>query len=354
MNAHRLEAKSLTDTYLAAWRDLHRASYPEGNAFLSSGFFRAAAKSYARTRVCVIEREGAIAAIWPFQFENAFTESMGAAERVAEEMNDSFGLLAQAGFEMPPAEWMRAARLNHFYFTHLHDSQARFGLSGDTVTTGLRIALPAGGAAYWDALSAADPKLSKDTERRLRKAEREFGKLEFEIDVADRSGELEHILKAKSEQYVRTGKPDLLAFPERKQLLRTLASANEPDCRAIVSRLSFGGVWAALHFGLVSHQTLHYWFPVYNPAFTSFAPGRLLLREVVLAAQRVGISFIERGEGESKAKLDFPSEQRRYSSGTWWRPGLTGLLYRAQLSMSWRLSALTNNGGRQGKGAANS
>jgi len=253
--------------------------------------------------------------------------------------------LAQAGLEMSVAEWMRAARLNHFYFTHLHDSQARFGLKGDTVTTGLRIALPSGGAAYWNALSAADPKLSKDTERRLRKAEREFGKLEFEIDAADRPAMLEHVLKAKSDQYVRTGKPDLLAFPERRHLLRTLASANDADCRSVVSKLSFGGVWAALHFGLVSRQTLHYWFPVYNPAFTSFAPGRLLLREVILAARQIGVSFIERGEGESKAKLDFPSEQRRYYSGTWWRPSLMGLLYRAQLSMSWRISALAKQRG---------
>jgi len=343
MIARRLDAQSLSDAHLTAWKDLHRQSFPEGNAFLSPGFFRAASRSYARVRVCVIERDGEIAAFLPFQFKSAFSASLGAAERLAEEMNDSFGVVAREGIRMAPAEWMRAANLNHCYFTHLHESQIRFGLTGETISNGLRIAFPQGGTAYWDALAAADPKMAKDSERRLRKAEREFGKLEFELDAAGAPELLERLLKAKSEQYLRTGKRDLFAVPERKRLLRALAVTNEPECRAIVSTLSFGGVWAAIHFGLVSARTLHYWFPVYNPAFAAFAPGRLLLREIVLAANKIGIEFIDRGVGQSKAKQDFPSEQRRYYSGTWWRPGAQSLVYRARLSASWRLSALAGN-----------
>ena len=102
----------------------------------------------------------------------------------------------------------------------------------------------------------------------------------------------------------------------------------------------YGDVWAAIHFGLRSAKTLHYWFPVYNPELSTYAPGRLLLHHVIANAQQAGLEIIDRGAGESQAKRDFPSERRIFHAGVWHRPGLKSLAYRAYQSAIWRLERL--------------
>jgi CelD/BcsL family acetyltransferase involved in cellulose biosynthesis len=130
---------------------------------------------------------------------------------------------------------------------------------------------------------------------------------------------------------------DWLAVPGRTKLLETLAAMREPDCSPMVSTLMFGDTWAAIHFGLRSGRTLHYWFPVYNPELMSYAPGRLLLHHVIMNAATANIDVIDRGEGESQAKRDFPSERHMFYAGVWHRPGVRSFIYRAFKSASWRL-----------------
>jgi CelD/BcsL family acetyltransferase involved in cellulose biosynthesis len=95
-----------------------------------------------------------------------------------------------------------------------------------------------------------------------------------------------------------------------------------------------------MHFGLRSRQTLHYWFPVYNPALNAYAPGRLLLHAIIHHAADAGITVIDRGVGESAAKRDFASMPRRYFSGAWHRPGPGGWSLRLWQSAQWRMKSL--------------
>lgn len=334
------DAADLTDNDVAAWSRLLRDTVPDGNAFLSPAFVRAAGQAYGRVEVCVLEDDSGLAAVFPYQFSSAFAAAMRAAVRVGEEMSDHFSVIARRGFRSNPQELLSWARLNHLYFTHLDESQLGHGLTGEAPSGGLRILLPKGGAAYLEDLRSSDAKFSKDTERRQRKAVQDLGPARFCMAEADPATWLQRVLKEKREQYLRTGKGDWLALPGRRTLLERLAEAREPDCTPIVSTLIYGDVWAAIHFGLRSDKTLHYWFPVYNPALSTYAPGRLLLHHVISNAQHAGIEIIDRGAGESQAKRDFPSERRVFLSGVWHRPGLRALAYRAYQSAIWRAESL--------------
>ena len=338
--ARLIAVNGITQADARAWDALAAAQHPAGNAFLTSSFARAAAKAWTGVKACLIEDQSGLAAVLPFQSATCFAALLGGAERMGEELNDSFGVIARADFRTSPQELLALAGCNHISFSHLAEDQLRFGLSGEMPRKGLRIALPDGGDAYWTALVAEDKKFTADSDRRLRKAEGEFGAMRFVLQEQDRSRLLEDLLAHKRAQYARTGATDVLAAPGRMALLRQLAQTDAEDCRGFLSTLYFGETWAAMHFGLKSRQTLHYWFPVYNPALNSHAPGRLLLREIIRQAQGEGISVIDRGEGESAAKRDFPSQTRLYYQGAWHRPNAASLLYRAQQSLRWRLAAL--------------
>lgn len=334
MNSRIVRIADLTDDDLTQWRALLRTAAPDGNAFLSPTFAQAAARAYPHTEVCIAEQNGRAAAFLPLQFPSAFAASMRAAVRIGEEMSDHFGVIADPTFKTSPVELLKLARSNYFYFTHLTGNQAQHGLSGEKSVCGLRIQLPDGGDAYWRELERQDQKFARDTERRERKAIQELGALRFVFD--DDAG-LTTLLAEKRKQYLRTGKGDWLGLPGRTALLEQLALSRASECRGVLSSLWFGETWAAMHFGLMAGQTLHYWLPVYNAELSALAPGRLLLRNVILNAGAAGIKAIDRGVGETQAKNDFPSERQTFSSGVWHRPGLRSLAYRTYQSARWRL-----------------
>jgi CelD/BcsL family acetyltransferase involved in cellulose biosynthesis len=331
---------SLSATDVSAWRELLQSSAPLGNAFVSPTFVAAAAKAYGRVETCFIENAAGLAAVFPYQFPTTFAAAVRAAVRVGEEMSDLFGVVSRPEFRCTAAEMLAWSDLNYIYFTHLEEAQLSVGLSGEKPEGGLRILLPRGGAAYLDELRLSDPKFSKDTERRLRKAAQELGESRFCLAEPAPAGWLSRILAEKRAQYLRTGKGDWLATSGRSKLLEILSHVDEPDCSPIVSTLSFGDTWAAMHFGLRAGRTLHYWFPVYNPALASYAPGRLLLHHIISNADQGGIEMIDRGTGESQAKRDFPSERHLFYSGVWYRPGMHSYVYRAYQSALWKMSKL--------------
>ena len=68
--------------------------------------------------------------------------------------------------------------------------------------------------------------------------------------------------------------------------------------------------------------TLSYWFPVHDPEFDAFSPGRLLIWMLIEGADHFGLQRIERGVGDSRAKRDFANLDRSYgkvnpADGSW-------------------------------------
>lgn len=328
----------LTENDVARWTALLQSAAPEGNAFLSPTFVRAAGEAYGRVAACFFDDGTDLVGVLPFQYGSAFSSLLRAAERAGEEMSDYFGIVARDDFRCTPKQLLTLAGLNLLHFTHLGDEQRRYGLTGETSRIGLRIELGDSGRRYWDQLRKRDHKFVSDTERRERNAQKLYGPLRFRFAEPDLQHWFQKLLVEKRRQYRETESGDWQI--EQMRLLKILSNANAPDCTGIVSTLQFGDSWAAIHFGLKSRRTLHYWIPVYNPLLSAYAPGRLLLRQIILQAEENGVSVIDRGAGESKAKRDFPSTQRSYWSGVWLKPGLAAWTFRTFQSARWRLKPL--------------
>jgi CelD/BcsL family acetyltransferase involved in cellulose biosynthesis len=131
---------------------------------------------------------------------------------------------------------------------------------------------------------------------------------------------------------------DVLRPKWKRDILHALCGTRDEQCRGTVSTLYAGDTWVASHFGLRSGSALHYWFPVYNPELKALAPGRILLKQIILGAQPLGLERIDRGAGDSVAKRDFSTSQHFFLEGLWQRPGLAALAHRVELGISWRLA----------------
>ena len=331
--------RELADSERALWRSMCERDSVLGNPFYCLQFPEAVADCGIDVRVCVIEWEGQTVGYFPFQFKNALTRWLAAAERVGEEMSDYCGLVATSTLTVDAAKLLQLSRLSSFSFSHLDQEQRRHGLSGEKSEIGLQSRMERGGISYWQELCTRDAGLARDTRRRTRGLVEKLGPLRFEFKRRGPHGALEHLIHAKREQYARTQTPDALAEPWKRKLLHRLADVQEPGFEGVLSTLYAGDTWLASHFGIRSPTVLHHWFPVYNPDMSRYAPGRLLNRFLIEAADTYGFSVIDFGAGDSPAKRDFANASHDFTRGRWQRPGPRSLAFGLSMSAKWRLDA---------------
>lgn len=324
---------------LAAWRAL-MAEHPQTQrAFWSPDFCAAAEAAYARPVTVVQVRQrpgGRLLGVLPVQARAALVGVLGVYEPVAGVMNDYFGLLAVPQLRISPERLLAASGIGCIDFSHLDDAQAAHGLQGESPRVGLRTRIQGTGDAHWEALRLVDKKLVSDTERRERKLVAEHGALRFAFQSAQPREHLAQLIALKQDQYTRTGHLQAPLFdPGNTRLLQALLERRDPYCTGVLSTLHAGDQLVAVHFGLQSGAMLHFWFPVYEDRYAAYSPGRILYRHIMRDAHLHGVSVLDRGEGDSKAKRDFANEEHLFYKGVW-ACGPRGVVAKAALSAHWR------------------
>jgi len=331
--------RDLTPDELSTWDDLCTSQSRYQSPFFSPHFARALASVREGVSVCVMRREGRPVGFLPFQYATRWHRLLGSAEPIGEPMNDYFGLIAEESMRTSVQQILQLTGLSHLGFTHLEEEQLSMGLEAERPEAGLRIQLPGLESTHWEQLRRSDKKLVEDTERRQRKLEAKYGPLSFRFSAAD-SETLGLLIEMKRRQYQSTNVDDVFKQEWRRRLLQVLAETKHATCTGVLSVLYAGETWVASHFGLRSASTLHYWFPVYNPALREFAPGRVLLKHVCNAGPGEGIRCIDRGAGDTQAKREIANERHFFYRGAWFRPGSRSTIVRAMSSVQWRLDGI--------------
>ncbi|MES2103869.1 MAG: GNAT family N-acetyltransferase [Pseudomonadota bacterium] len=337
LTARLVRPQQLEQNEIAAWDRLSATQAHLASPFLSAHYVRAVAESGVNARVCVLYNNSGPCGFFPYQFESAIAALLKSAAPAGGGLSDYFGLAADAGFRITSTELLRLAKINHLNFSHLDESQLLYGLDGERPRTGLRIRFDAE-AADRTHLSSMSHKYLKDTERRERQLAREIGPVHFEFDTQDRRLErLQHLIAHKRAQYKRTKVSDSLAAPWKLALLQNLLGKNFDTCRGVLSHMTAGDTWVGSHFGIMGNGVLQYWFPVYNPDLTKYAPGRLLLHSICKATHDNGVHMIDRGEGDTPSKREITNEDHQFYRGAWYNKSVSTQLARGLQSLQWRL-----------------
>lgn len=343
LKAEVLAPSRLGPAELQAWSQMVAATPHLQRAFFSHGFARACEMAHGLAHVGVLHESGAIRGFLPFQFRTPWHARLRLAERIGGELCDNAGLVAQSGFRIDPAILLRCCRLGGLFISHLPEEQEAFGLTAMAGRIGHHIDLSAGSAHYFAALAASRKSFVQDTERRLRRAARDYGPLVFTYVVRPERDAVLRLIEDKRQQYRRTGASDVFADPHRLRLIEVLLDLPASDCELVLTTLAAGERVLARHLGLLHAGVLSYWFPVYDTEAQKVSPGRLLLWHTIQQADTHGIRLVDRGEGDSEAKRDFSTGTTRFgqayfSAGTP-RAGLARLWQAAE----WRLGKMQAN-----------
>ncbi|MEV4252689.1 GNAT family N-acetyltransferase [Spirillospora sp. NPDC049652] len=226
---------------------------------------------------------------------------------------DFQGPVTAAGTPFPVASLVSGTSVRTLEFDHLLDGSPEFAPWTESRRPSPFLDVSGGLDGYLGRASRSGRDNMSQARRRTRKAERTLGAVTFEADAFD-PGALDELIELKRGQYAATNARDYFAEPSRRELLHLLMRARKDDGLRKYARTSaddFGGVLSvvragphllAAHFGLRSEGVLHWWFPVYDPAHAAFAPGWILLRELVAAAPELGVTRIDLGRGEDEYK----------------------------------------------------
>lgn len=311
-------AVDLSPDEIAAWEKFSTTQPQNASPFLSVHFARAIAAAGADARVCIVRDDGDISAFFPFLYPSAWHRRCKVAERVGGELTDSFGIVAASGFRTTPQQLLKLAGINYISFSHLEEPQLQYGLTGEQPRIGLRAHLDPTTVPALQSVSSVTKHYLKDSAKRQRKLAEEIGPLRFEFDVQqNRSQTLQRLIDQKRAQYTSSGVPDAMLDDWKRKALFNLLDYKFDTCRGVLSTLYAGDQWIASHFGIMGNGILTLWFPVYNPEFSRFSPGRLLLHHIVESCREYGFRTLDRGEGDTPRKREIANEEYQLYRGVW-------------------------------------
>ncbi|MBA1157449.1 GNAT family N-acetyltransferase [Microvirga mediterraneensis] len=279
-------ANQLPEELLTRWAEIQQKHPDLGSPFFCPGFTQAVAAVRNDAQVAVINGGEAF---FPFQ-----RSSLGFGRPIGGAVSDYHGLIAPPGKRYDLVTLMRACKLLNWDFDHVPASQEDFS-PWQTIEA----------KSYILDISSDQQVVSKETRSRysskLRKLERDFGEIEFEMECND--PEIVRLcLSLKSSQYRRSGVIDLFSMPWAQALAETIAAKQEPSFAGVTSVLRAGRRPVAIHFGMRSKTTWHYWFPAYDIEFGRYSPGMLLLLKMISRAPEMNIKAIDFGKGDTDYK----------------------------------------------------
>jgi CelD/BcsL family acetyltransferase involved in cellulose biosynthesis len=286
---------ALGEPELEAWHRLRAANPGLDSPYFHPGFASAVHASGRSVQVTVgRDIEGSVCALLAAHRDGSLLRPVGWPGA------DFQGPVLAPGTDFAPLALLTGG-VRGFAFDHLRDDCPEFEpwLEGRRPSPLLDIS--GGLAGYLGRASSSGRSNMGQARRQLAKAERLHGPVRFTADVVDEDA-LRQLVTLKRAQYAATGAGDYFADAQRLDLVMGLIRTRGTDFAGILSTLYAGPHLVAAHFGLRAGHVLHWWFPVYDPAFAALAPGWMLLRELVSAGPALGITRIDLGRGEDEYK----------------------------------------------------
>ena len=318
----------LDSSLLAYWRGWALSNPEYRSPFYSPVFTGLMARCREDVRIAILEQDNRVIGFWP---QHRIGEKK--AVSIGDTMCDYQGPITGGTLEGDLDCLLSACQIKSFAFNHLpvsSSASSAFSLFHPHIYIHHRshIAdLNGGWQAYEERLrnQGRYPKMTlANLKRTRRKLEQHLGPVRFDHRAGPEV--LNALVNWKSRQYLRTGGKDEFSQLWRRETVEGVLRLAEPDCKGYLSALYAGDHLLAAHLGLGGDGVLHYWFPAYNPAYSHYFAGLLLLLDIFQSAPLLGIRCLDFGRGEDSYKLRFMTHSRPLGEGIITRPALPGYL----------------------------
>jgi CelD/BcsL family acetyltransferase involved in cellulose biosynthesis len=286
-----IPGKAIDSGLVKQWRVLQDANPELGSPCFAPEFTQAVAAARNDVEVGVVEEGAELIAIFPFQ-----RKAGGRGIPVGGIVSDYQGLICRPDFSCDPRELLKTCGLVSWDFDRLLATQEPFKPFHKLCEPSALIDLSEGYDAYAAERRAAGTEQIKKCMNLMRRLELEIGPVRLVPHSPDQSA-LATVLAWKSGQYRKTGWRDLFASKWGRPLVERIHATQSEGFAGMLSLLYAGNKLIAGHFGMRSRTIWHYWFPAYDPLFSKYSPGLLLLLKMAQHAPKTGLRTIDLGTG---------------------------------------------------------
>lgn len=310
-------AKGIPGEIRDAWICLQQSNPALKSPYFSPEYTRIVAEAGEGVEVAIVEEAGRIAAIFPFE-----RRRWNLAGPVGSFLSDYHGVISDPDFAFDPRELLKQCGLAAWDFNHIPTACAPFAPFHREQHRSPIIDLAGGYEAYVKERREAGTEQIKKNANLERRLEREIGPLRYVVHSPDKAL-LHQLLAWKTAQFRHNGWRDIFSIPWVHQIAEGIHAAQTPGFSGMLSLLYAGDHLVAAHFGMRSERVWHYWFPSYDPAFSKYSVGVMLLLKMAESAAALGINVIDLGCGEHSYKDRLMNGSVATARGTVELPGFT-------------------------------
>jgi CelD/BcsL family acetyltransferase involved in cellulose biosynthesis len=279
---------------VATWHELQVRTGLE-SPFLSPEFAQDVDATTSHARVAVLSDGPQTVGFFPFELGRLRT-----ARGIGGILANCQALIAAPEAQIAIDHVLRAAKVDVFTFHALLPPQrptAGFTRRVPSLTIDLTQGLP----HYVAHRRETGGNFFREIERKRRRFAREHeGTVEYRFATHDRAAVAE-MIRWKSAQYRRTGRPDPFS-PAARDLLERLLARNGDALSGAVSTLSLEGRPVAVDVSLRSQTVLAAWFTAYDPELAVWSPGAIGILSYIEAALGAGLRTLELATGDEEFK----------------------------------------------------
>jgi CelD/BcsL family acetyltransferase involved in cellulose biosynthesis len=273
------------------WLELRASNPALDSPYFHPGFTAAVAATSPNVRLIIGEdARGTITWFLPVQLNGRMCRPAGAPAA------DFQGPICSPGTNFDIAQAVAASGAASYVFDHMRDGVRGLEACIQDRQPSPHMNVEGGIDGYLSRCSRSGKDKVAEARRLTKKAGREYGPVQFIAESRD-PALLDTLISLKRRQYADTGARDYFAAAEHVELMHRLLANGAEDFGGVLSAVFAGPHLFAAHFGLRAGPVVHWWFPVYNPQFSRFSPGWMLLYAVIEAAEQLGVERIDLGRG---------------------------------------------------------
>jgi CelD/BcsL family acetyltransferase involved in cellulose biosynthesis len=230
-------------------------------------------------------------------------------------LTDYQGIICSDDFaECRAAQLLSAIQGRYFAFNHLPLTGALFSSAVKIKHESPVLNTEGGYDSYLERLKnfqgTPKPGVHAEVRKRSNKIVRELGPLRFEKHEQSNKI-LQRLIQLKIAQWKIGAPPNTVTAFEipwinhviHSLLERNMSATDKGVFKCALSTLYAGDKLLAIQFSLRHEQTLHCWFPAYEPEFASYSGGTVLVKPLTEEFAADGIGLIDMGRGAATYKM---------------------------------------------------
>jgi CelD/BcsL family acetyltransferase involved in cellulose biosynthesis len=298
-----IHPKELGPAEIVRWHEHQRASIALRSPYLTPEWVQIIGAVRDDARVCVIDGGAGFLGV---QRLSRFA-AMGLGAPIA----DYQGLIGNGDLRVEPRAICRALGVGRIDVANAPAGTLLNPVGED----GSWIAEVSGGRDLYEAaLKQRRAEFVRQTDKKARKFEREFGPLEFRMRSTEQ-GDFETLIAWKNAQLERSGQPQTWARPWVRRTINACFEANTPEFGGMLFTLHARDKLVAAAFCLRSERVLHLWLLGHDNGYDNYSPGVQLARRTIHWAAEHGFAEVDFGAGDYQYKRQLSTTQRMLERG---------------------------------------